>query len=196
VVSWVPSGALAAPTPLVRTRVATLQAAARARGNPPGLVDIEVDLGPNPQHGLFIAQLVDGDALLAALSVSLLPASAQAVVAELLRARLPEHTMQGVAYDLGVLVCGPRLCVRAPGDAAELHLIVHDLMAWEFTCSPALPALRALLGGCLRELDAGDAEQEAPPSSPVTTAADAATARSMGPASPAASSACSSAELW
>ncbi|KAG1666693.1 hypothetical protein FOA52_013605 [Chlamydomonas sp. UWO 241] len=172
VVSWVPSGASAAPTPLVRERVAALQAAARARGNPPGLIDIDVDLGPRPSHGVFIAQLVDGDALLDAHSVALLPASAQPVVAELLRARLAPGTLHAVALDLGVLLCGPRVC--APGDAAELRPIVRDLMAWEGTYSPALPALHALLGGLLCELDDRSAEQEASPScsSPVTSAAD------------------------
>ncbi|KAG1666757.1 hypothetical protein FOA52_004592 [Chlamydomonas sp. UWO 241] len=166
VVSWVPSdlnGNATAPTPLVRASVAMLQAAARARGNPPGLVDIDVDLGPRPSHGVFIVQLIDGDALLAAHSVALLPASAQAIVAELLRARLPADTLHDVAHDLGVLLCGPR--TRAPGDAAVLHSVALDLMAWESTCRSALPALRALLDELdvsLHELDAGGAEQVAP----------------------------------
>jgi hypothetical protein len=174
VVSWVPSGAHAVPTPLVRARVAALQAAARARGNPPGLIDVDVELGPRPRHGLFIAQLVDGDALLAARSVALLPASAQAVVAELLRARLPADTMHAVAHDLGVLLCSPR--VRTTGGAAVSRSVVLALMASESACRPGLPALRALLDGLLRELDAGDAELEASPgssSSPVATATDA-----------------------
>ncbi|KAG1678185.1 hypothetical protein FOA52_016122 [Chlamydomonas sp. UWO 241] len=177
VVSWVPSGASAAPTPLVRERVAALQAAARSRGNPPGLIDIDVDLGPRPSHGMFIAQLVDGDTLLAAHAVALLPASAAVVVAELLRARLPLDTLHAVAHDLGVLLCGPR--VRAPGDAAELRSDVVALMEWERACNPGLPALRALLDGLLRKLDAGGAEEMASPrsSSPVTPATDVATPR-------------------
>jgi hypothetical protein len=177
VVSSVPRGAPAARTPIVRTDVAILQAAARARGHPPGVMDIDVYLGSSPTPGVLIAQLVDGDALLAAHSVSLLPASAQPVVAELLRARLPADTMHDVALDLGVLLCGPR--VRTPGDAAELHSVARSLMAWESTCRPALPALHALLDGLLRELSDGDAEPEASPScsSPVATATGVATPR-------------------
>ncbi|KAG1671155.1 hypothetical protein FOA52_005409 [Chlamydomonas sp. UWO 241] len=181
VVTWVPSGASAPRTPLVRASVAALQAAARARGNPPGLIDIDVDLGPRPSHGMFIAQLVDGDALLAADSVALLPASTVPVVAELLRARIPADALHAVAHDLGVLLCGPS--VRSAGDAAVLRRIVLALMAAESASRPALPALRALLDGCLRELDgslreldAGETVLEASPSSssPVGTTADAA----------------------
>ncbi|KAG1658748.1 hypothetical protein FOA52_000861 [Chlamydomonas sp. UWO 241] len=177
VVSWVPSGAPASPSSLVRARVTALQAAARARGNPPGLIDIDVDLGPRPSHGVFIAQLVDGGTLLDAHSVPLLPASAHVVVAELLRARLPVDTMHSVAHDLSVLLCGPRMLTL--GDAAEVRLIVSDLMAWESTCRPALPALRALLDGLLHKLDVGDTEPESSPSSSssVDTLPDAATPR-------------------
>ncbi|KAG1675422.1 hypothetical protein FOA52_012341 [Chlamydomonas sp. UWO 241] len=178
VLSWVPSvGAPAPPTPLMRERVATLQAAARVRGNPPGLIDIDVNLGPRPSHGMFIAQVVDGDTLLAAHSVALLPTFAQPVVSELLRARHAADTMLGVAHDLGVLLCGPS--ARAPGDAAGLRLIVRDLTAWESTCRPALPALHHMLNSLLRELDDGDAEQDASQtcSSPATTATGASTSR-------------------
>ncbi|KAG1660133.1 hypothetical protein FOA52_003793 [Chlamydomonas sp. UWO 241] len=171
VLSWVPLGATAAPTPLVRAQLMALQAAAHARGNPPGLLDVDVNLGSSPSPGMFIAQLVDGDALLAVHSVALLPASCQPVVAELLRrAHHAVDSMHDVALDLGVLLCGPR--VRTPGDAAELRSVVLCLMAWERTCSPALPALRALLRGLLHELDDGDEEEEASAScsSPSSTA--------------------------
>ncbi|KAG1654720.1 hypothetical protein FOA52_006063 [Chlamydomonas sp. UWO 241] len=163
VVSWAPSGASTAHTLLVRENVAALQAAARARGSPPDLIDIDIDLGPRPSHGMFIAQVVDGDALLAAHSVALLPASAAAAVAELLRARLPADTLRAVAHDLGVLLCGPR--VRAAGDAALLRRVVLALVVAESASHPALPALRALLNGSLHELDAAEAELEASPSS-------------------------------
>ncbi|KAG1654904.1 hypothetical protein FOA52_003146 [Chlamydomonas sp. UWO 241] len=182
VVSWAPSGASAPYTPLARVGVAALQAAARARGNPPGLIDIDVDLGPRPSHGLFIAQLVDGDALLALHSVALLPAHAKVVVAELLRARLPADALNAVAHDLGVLLCGP--CVRSTGDAAVSRRVVLALMAAESASRPALPALRALLDVLLCELDAGEAVLEASPSSsrsPATTAADAAAAADCPP---------------
>ncbi|KAG1680190.1 hypothetical protein FOA52_000303 [Chlamydomonas sp. UWO 241] len=172
VVSWALSGASAAHMPLVRENVAALQAAARARGNPPGLIDIDIDLGPRPSHGMFIAQVVDGDALLAAHSVALLPASAAAAVAELLHARLPVDTLRAVAHDLGVLLCGPR--VRAAGDAVLLRRVVLALMVAESACRPALPALRALLNGSLRELDAAEAELEASPSSSSSSPGDAA----------------------
>ncbi|KAG1665621.1 hypothetical protein FOA52_011452 [Chlamydomonas sp. UWO 241] len=177
VVSWVPWGAPTASTPLVRERVAALQAAARARGNPSGLIDIDVDLGPRPSHGMFIAQVVDGDALLATHTVALLPASAAAAVAELLRACLPSDTLHAVAHDLGVLLCGPR--VRAAGDAAMLRRVVLALMAAESAGRPGLPALRALLDGLLRTLDASGAEEMASPSSssPGDAAADAARPR-------------------
>ncbi|KAG1678182.1 hypothetical protein FOA52_016119 [Chlamydomonas sp. UWO 241] len=171
VVTWVPSSASAPHTSLVRERVAALQAAARARGNPPGLIDIDVDLGPRPSHGMFIAQLVDGDALLAAHSVALLPSSAAVVVAELLRARLPSDAPHAVAHDLGVLLCGPR--VRAAGDAVVQRRVVLALMAAEGASRPGLPALRALLDGLLRTLDAAGAELEAAPSSSSPAAADA-----------------------
>ncbi|KAG1671145.1 hypothetical protein FOA52_005399 [Chlamydomonas sp. UWO 241] len=129
---------------------------ARALGNDPELV------------------LVDGDALLAVHSVAVLPASAVPVVAELLRARIPAASLHAVAHDLGVLLCGPS--VRSAGDAAVSRRIVLALMAAESASRPALPALRALLDGCLLELDAGDTEVKASPSSssPVVTTADAA----------------------
>ncbi|KAG1655342.1 hypothetical protein FOA52_008857 [Chlamydomonas sp. UWO 241] len=173
VLSWAPSGAAAAQTPLFQARVATLQSAARSRGNPPGLINIDVDLGPRPSHGVLIAQLVDGNALLAVHSVAVLPASANAVVKELLCARLPANALHAVAHDLGVLLCGPR--VRSADYATVSRRVVLALMAAESASHPALPALRALLGGLLRDLDAGDAKLEASPSSssPVTTAADA-----------------------
>ncbi|KAG1679835.1 hypothetical protein FOA52_012748 [Chlamydomonas sp. UWO 241] len=101
----------------------------------------------------------------------------QAVVAELLRARLPADALNAVAHDLGMLLCGPR--VRLAGDAAVSRRVVLTLMAAESASRPALPALRALLGGLLRELDAGDEKLAASPSSsssPATTAAGAAAA--------------------
>ncbi|KAG1671456.1 hypothetical protein FOA52_003114 [Chlamydomonas sp. UWO 241] len=159
VVSWVPSGNSAAPAPLFRAHVAALQLAARAHGSPPGLIDIDLDLGRRPSPGMFIAQLVDGDALLAASSVALLPASARPVVAELLRARLPADTLRGVSHDLGLLLCHwPR---GLSGDTGELHCAATDLMEWAAPCSPALPALCALMDGLLRELGAGGAERGA-----------------------------------
>ncbi|KAG1661996.1 hypothetical protein FOA52_012167 [Chlamydomonas sp. UWO 241] len=171
VVSWAPLGSPSAPAPLVRTQVATLQAAARARGNPPGLINIDADLGPRPSHGVLIAQLVDGDALLATHSVAVLPSSARAAVAELLRARLPADTLCSVAHDLGVLMCGPR--VRTPGDAPVLRSVVLALMASESACRPPMPALRALLGCLLRDLDAcgGDGDSPSSSSSCAVTAA-------------------------
>ncbi|KAG1676638.1 hypothetical protein FOA52_008767 [Chlamydomonas sp. UWO 241] len=160
VVSWAPSGAPAAPMPLLRACVDHLQAAARARGNPPGLIDIGVDLGPRPSHGVIVAQLADGDALLATHSLAVLPASAQPVVSELLRARLPEDTLCSVAHDLGLLMCGPR--ARTPDEALAKRNVVLALMASESASRPALPALRALLGGLMLDLDAVDAKGGSP----------------------------------
>ncbi|KAG1653176.1 hypothetical protein FOA52_008530 [Chlamydomonas sp. UWO 241] len=163
VVSWAPSGSArpAPPTPLFRARVATLQSAARSRGNPPGLIDIDVDLGPSPSHGVLIASLVDGDALLAVRSLPVLLASHHAVVAEVMCARLPVDTLHAMAHDLGVLLCGPR--VRTPDEALVLRSVVLALMAAESAGRPALPALRALVRGFLHDLD--DTEAEASPSS-------------------------------
>ncbi|KAG1661753.1 hypothetical protein FOA52_004812 [Chlamydomonas sp. UWO 241] len=92
--------------PAPEARVEDLQAAARARGSPPGLMDLDVDLGgtlagaAREHGGMFIVQLVDGPTMLAAVPVPLLPCAARPAVAELsrlcLNPRMAAHIARAV----------------------------------------------------------------------------------------------------
>ncbi|KAG1671640.1 hypothetical protein FOA52_006871 [Chlamydomonas sp. UWO 241] len=97
VVSFAPAGGAGTPAPpasLLRARIGDLQTAARARGNPPGLMDVNIQFrgalagAAREYGGVLIVQLVDGPNMLAALPVLLLPGAARLAVAAWPRPRL------------------------------------------------------------------------------------------------------------
>ncbi|KAG1657006.1 hypothetical protein FOA52_012007 [Chlamydomonas sp. UWO 241] len=111
IISFAPAGGASAPlASLLRARVCDLQTVARARGKPPGLMDVDIHLGgvlagaAREYGGMFIAQLVDGPTMLAAVPVPLLPCAARPAVAELSRLGLDLRTTSHIACDLGLFV--------------------------------------------------------------------------------------------
>ncbi|KAG1655272.1 hypothetical protein FOA52_007300 [Chlamydomonas sp. UWO 241] len=99
VVSFAPAGGAGTPQPpasLLRACIGDLQTAARARGNPPGLMDVDIQFrgalagAAREYGGVLIAQLVDGPTMLAALPVLLLPGAQPRLLMQWARqARLP-----------------------------------------------------------------------------------------------------------
>ncbi|KAG1677928.1 hypothetical protein FOA52_001346 [Chlamydomonas sp. UWO 241] len=173
VVSFALAGVAGAPAPLasmLRARVGDLQAAARARGNPPGLMDVDIDLGSalagaaREYGGILIAQLVDGPTMLAAVPVSLLPCTARPAVAELSRLGLDLCAASHIARDLGLLLLAPHPTGEPPHarrammrDAAQL------LTQWARHAHHHLPATLALLESAVVQMDAEDACPPPPP---------------------------------
>ncbi|KAG1674304.1 hypothetical protein FOA52_013493 [Chlamydomonas sp. UWO 241] len=167
VVSFSPAEGASAPAPhaaLFRASICDLQAAAHARGNPPGLMDIKINLGfahagaAREYGGMLIAQLVDGPTMLAAVPVPLLPCAARPAVAELSRLGLDPRNALHVACDLGLLVLAPHptgqpsLARRGP-----MLVVALQLKQWAQKVQDHLPAALALLDSAMAKLDAADA---------------------------------------
>ncbi|KAG1667530.1 hypothetical protein FOA52_013720 [Chlamydomonas sp. UWO 241] len=161
VISFAPAGDDdSEPAPyasLVRARVGDLQADARARGNPPGLMDVDVnmeDLGhalscaARERGGMLIVQLVDDPSLLASVLVPLLPCAASPAVVEISNLGLDERTAQHVACDLGLMLLAP----RDPAPAAR-RLRDHARRSLEQWAQQAghLPATLALVESVVLE---------------------------------------------
>ncbi|KAG1676220.1 hypothetical protein FOA52_006437 [Chlamydomonas sp. UWO 241] len=132
VVSFALARGAGTPAPLaslLRVRIGDLQVAARARGNPPGLMDVDImmdmDVGlagaAREYGGMLIAQLVDGPTMLAAVLVPLLPCAARPAVAELSWLGLDVRTASHIARDLGLLFLVP----HPTGEPRHAH---HALM--------------------------------------------------------------------
>ncbi|KAG1665876.1 hypothetical protein FOA52_005365 [Chlamydomonas sp. UWO 241] len=167
VVSFAPPGGAGTPAPtasLLRARIVDLQTAARARGNPPGLMDVDIHFrgalagAAREYGGVLVVQLVDGPTMLAALPVLLLPGAARPAVVELSRLGLDVRTASHVARDLGLLLLAPHATCEPPHarlllmrDAARL------LMQWARQAH--LPATLALLDSAVAQMDAADAPQ-------------------------------------
>ncbi|KAG1667531.1 hypothetical protein FOA52_013721 [Chlamydomonas sp. UWO 241] len=155
VISFAPAGDdEGAPAPyamLYEAHVSDLQEDARARGNPPGLMDVDIDIedlgdahlrAARERGGMLIVQLVDGPTLLASVLVPLLPCDASPAVVELMRRELDTRTAQHVACDLGLMLLAP----RDPAPAAR-RLRDHALRSLEQMARQAgdLPATLALV---------------------------------------------------
>ncbi|KAG1668079.1 hypothetical protein FOA52_010489 [Chlamydomonas sp. UWO 241] len=172
VVSFASAGGADAPAPhasLLRVRVDDLQAAARARGNPPDLMDVEIDLtragAAHAYGGMLIAQLVDGPIMLAAVPVPLLPCAARPAVAELSRLGLDPCTASNIACDLGLLLLAPHPTDELPhARRALMRNAALQLAQW--TQNAHLPATLTLLDSALAQLDAADASPPPPPRMP------------------------------
>ncbi|KAG1658637.1 hypothetical protein FOA52_007571 [Chlamydomonas sp. UWO 241] len=181
VVSFAPAGGagVGAPAPhasLLRARVCDLQAAARAHGNPPGLMDVLVDMGvgdgegvdggaaaraARAHGGVLIAHLVVGPVLLATAPVPLLPSAARPAACELSRLRLDARVALHVAFDLSLLVLAPR-AGEAPHHErrALMRSAAAHLAQWARQAGH-LPATLALLDDVAAQLDAADASDAA-----------------------------------
>ncbi|KAG1674305.1 hypothetical protein FOA52_013494 [Chlamydomonas sp. UWO 241] len=166
VVSFAPAGGASAPAPhasLSRARICDLQAAARARGNPPGLMDVDIDLRAHASTardygGMLIAQLVDGPTMLAAVPVPLLPCAAQPAAAELSRVGLDLRNALHIARDLGLLLLAPHPTGElSPAHRALMRNAAQQLKQWAQQEQNHLPATLALLDSVEAKLDAVDA---------------------------------------
>ncbi|KAG1678877.1 hypothetical protein FOA52_003545 [Chlamydomonas sp. UWO 241] len=158
VISFAPAGGASAPlASLLRARVCDLQMVAHTRGNPPGLMDIDIHLGgvlagtAREYGGMLIAQLVDGPTMLAAVPVPLLPCVARPAVAELSRLGLDLRTTSHIARDLGLLL----LALRPAGELRHARVSAQHLTQWAQQAQ--LPGTLALLDAAVAQMDAVDA---------------------------------------
>ncbi|KAG1667643.1 hypothetical protein FOA52_004670 [Chlamydomonas sp. UWO 241] len=174
VISFALAGGTDATAPLaslLRARICDLQVAARARGNPPGLIDVEIDRpgalagAARESSGMLIAQLVDGPTMMAAVPVPLLPCTARLAVAELSRLGLDPRTASHVAHDLALVLLAPHPTGEPP--RARRALMRHAaLLLVQWAQSARLPATLALLGSAVAQMDAADASRPPPPRRP------------------------------
>ncbi|KAG1664910.1 hypothetical protein FOA52_006256 [Chlamydomonas sp. UWO 241] len=181
VVSFALAGDAGTPAPLaslLRAHVGDLQVAARARGNPPGLMDVDIimdmDVGlagaARKYGGMLIAQLVDGPTMLAAVLVQLLPCAARPAVSELSWLGLDVRTASHIARDLGLLLLAPHPTGEPPH---ARHALMRDakmqLTQWARHAHHHLPATLALLDSVVAQMTAADASPPPPPQMPGTS---------------------------